>query len=204
MAISTKKVLHDKKTEKGLAEILTKLGGEPSPTDCTCDLIDKIGDALEGGLPSGGNGGGSDLQTKLTFNLDENNEIIVENGDIELIAESGNNQTIGDFVSVVLTYEQFTSLTAGLYYFGNGKNDGFNYMLNIGLSNNSEEPTPIIINSVFNSISGRDTILATPLFMGDGLVIVLYITRTSYSTETNITDSEKHCWLGKCIMRKVN
>lgn len=54
MAISTKKVLHDKKTEKGLAEILTKLGGEPSSTDCTCDLIDKIGDALEGGLPSGG------------------------------------------------------------------------------------------------------------------------------------------------------
>lgn len=45
--VSTKKVLHGEKTEKGLKKILTNLGGEPSVDDCTCDLLDKIGDTLD-------------------------------------------------------------------------------------------------------------------------------------------------------------
>jgi hypothetical protein len=65
MIVSTKKVLHDKKTEKGLAEILTKLGGEPSPEDCTCDLIDKIAE-----LVGNGSGGSSGEVVEINFNLE--------------------------------------------------------------------------------------------------------------------------------------
>lgn len=54
MAISTKKVLHDTKTNKELKEIIKTLGGTYEESDnCTCELLGRVNDGLKNILGSG-------------------------------------------------------------------------------------------------------------------------------------------------------
>jgi len=108
MAISTKKVLHDKKTEKGLAEILTKLGGEPSPEDCTCDLIDKIAEQVGNG--SSGSGGSSIKQ----FDVDMEDSTYSDVGTNEGLLKFSLEQSERFYNWLLEHYETIISLKIGM------------------------------------------------------------------------------------------
>lgn len=73
MSISTKKVLHDLRSEKALKKILTKLGGEYElEDDCSCELLEKIAEVVDNG---GSSGGSTEEYKTLTITLNPNDNV---------------------------------------------------------------------------------------------------------------------------------
>lgn len=106
---TTKKVLHDLRSEKALKKILTKLGGEYEPEDdCSCELLDKIADKVG----KGGSGGSSNYSK------------IIEVSSIDKLPDKFENGSIYRLGDAILSTEiGVASLSASQEFFYNPDDD---------------------------------------------------------------------------------